>query len=168
MRLGLMMMVIAVGGGCGEDGAGRGGPGGADGLGANDGPCYVLADGEWSADGEAFGGPNSAVLTMDAEACTVSLAEWAENPEGPEPAAAFEHPIEGMLAEERRDQLAQALARLAPDKRELLLLARSGELRYEAIGELLGVSVGAVKLRVHRAMKDLRGAYQRVAGEAGA
>jgi RNA polymerase sigma-70 factor (ECF subfamily) len=93
--------------------------------------------------------------------------ELPEDPEAPEPAGPFEHPIEGMLAEERRDQLAEALARLAPEKRELLLLARSGELRYEAIGELLGISVGAVKLRVHRAMKDLRGAWHQVAGEAG-
>lgn len=94
--------------------------------------------------------------------------ELPEDPEGPEPAGPFEHPIEGMLADERRVQLAAALARLAPDKRELLLLARSGELRYEAIGELLGISVGAVKLRVHRALKDLRGAWRQVAGEAGA
>lgn len=94
--------------------------------------------------------------------------ELPEDPEGPEPAAAFEHPIEALLAEERRGQLAAALALLPAEKRELLLLARSGELRYEAIGELMGVSVGAVKLRVHRAMRELRGAWHQVAGEAGA
>jgi len=43
-------------------------------------------------------------------------------------------------------------------------MARSGELRYQAIGELLGITEGAVKLRVHRAMKDLRAAWQ-AAGE---
>lgn len=94
--------------------------------------------------------------------------ELPEDPEGPEAAAAFEHPIEGMLAEERRGQLAAALDLLPAEKRELLLLARSGELRYEAIGELMGISVGAVKLRVHRAMRELRGAWHQVAGEAGA
>src|SRR5512143_1636996 len=76
----------------------------------------------------------------------------------PEPVAAEAHPLSGLEAAESHRRLAAALARLAPAKRELLLLARSGELRYQAIGELLGISEGAVKLRVHRATKDLRAA----------
>jgi RNA polymerase sigma-70 factor (ECF subfamily) len=57
---------------------------------------------------------------------------------------------------------------LPVDKREVLLLARFGEMRYEHIGELLGISVGAVKVRVHRALKELREAYRAVEAEGAA
>ena len=87
--------------------------------------------------------------------------------ETPEPVAPEAHPLAGLEAADASRRLAAALARLDPAKRELLLMARSGELRYQAIGELLGITEGAVKLRVHRAMKDLRAAWQ-AAGEVGA
>jgi RNA polymerase sigma factor (sigma-70 family) len=52
-----------------------------------------------------------------------------------------------------------ALLRLPWERRLVLLLSRFGELRYEQIAELLGCSEGAVKLRVHRAVKQLREVY---------
>jgi RNA polymerase sigma factor (sigma-70 family) len=55
--------------------------------------------------------------------------------------------------------LRAALLRLPYDRREVLLLSRFGELRYDQIADLLGCSVGAVKLRVHRAVKQLREVY---------
>jgi len=70
---------------------------------------------------------------------------------------------------ERREELQKlqrALGRLPEDKRELLLLARSGTLSYEQIAALLGCSVGALKVRVHRALQLLREAYARVDAEA--
>jgi RNA polymerase sigma-70 factor, ECF subfamily len=70
---------------------------------------------------------------------------------------------------ERKEELAKlqaALGRLPEDKRELLLLARSGTLSYEQIAALLGCSVGALKVRVHRALQLLREAYARVDSEA--
>lgn len=93
-----------------------------------------------------------------------SPREIPVEPGAPEPAADLPHPLAGLERRERHGRLAAALARLDPDKRELLLLARSGEMRYERIGELLGVSEGAVKVRVHRAMKELRAALE-AAGE---
>jgi RNA polymerase sigma-70 factor (ECF subfamily) len=80
----------------------------------------------------------------------------------PEPAAPVAHPVERLERRERSALLQAALGRLPAEKRELLLLVRFGEMRYESIGELLGVSVGAVKVRVHRAMKELREAYRAV------
>jgi RNA polymerase sigma-70 factor (ECF subfamily) len=56
-----------------------------------------------------------------------------------------------------------ALANLPDDKRELLLLARFQEMRYDDIAQLLDCSVGTVKVRVHRAMKELRTSYLRAA-----
>ncbi len=59
------------------------------------------------------------------------------------------------LAEHERDtaRLRRALQLLREDKRELIVLARYRDMKYEAIAELLGVDVGTVKVRVHRAVK---------------
>jgi RNA polymerase sigma factor (sigma-70 family) len=52
--------------------------------------------------------------------------------------------------------LQRALMRLPEDKRELLVLSRFQELKYDEIARLLGCEVGAVKVRVHRALQQLR------------
>ncbi|MBI5215585.1 MAG: RNA polymerase sigma factor [Ignavibacteriae bacterium] len=61
--------------------------------------------------------------------------------------------------------LQKALAKLSPEKREVLLLSRYQEMKYTAIAELLGCTVEVVKVRVHRAMNDLRKYYFQLAGE---
>jgi RNA polymerase sigma-70 factor, ECF subfamily len=52
--------------------------------------------------------------------------------------------------------LQRALMQLPEDKREILILSRFQELRYEEIAGLLGCEVGAIKVRVHRALQQLR------------
>jgi len=66
---------------------------------------------------------------------------------------------------ERAELLQRALLRLPEDKRELLVLARFQELKYEQIGSLLAIDVGAVKVRVHRAMSELREIVQKMSSE---
>jgi len=56
--------------------------------------------------------------------------------------------------------LHRALLQLPSEKRELLLLCRFQELRYEEIGRLLGCEVGTVKTRIHRALQELRMIFQ--------
>jgi RNA polymerase sigma-70 factor (ECF subfamily) len=80
-------------------------------------------------------------------------------PEGHEPAASEPLASETVVHDEEQARLQVALTRLAPEKRELLLLARFQLLPYDEIARLLDTSVGAVKVRVHRALKDLRQAY---------
>ena len=76
--------------------------------------------------------------------------EEMERPEtGPGPARQLE--VDRELV-----QLRRALMRLPEDKRELLVLARYHNMKYEQIAELLGIEVGAVKVRVHRAVRELR------------
>lgn len=60
--------------------------------------------------------------------------------------------------ERGRDEarLRRALLQLREDRRELIVLAKYREMKYEAIAELLGVDQGAVKVRIHRALKELR------------
>jgi RNA polymerase sigma-70 factor (ECF subfamily) len=55
--------------------------------------------------------------------------------------------------------LHRALMQLPEEKREILLLCRFQELKYEEIGRMLGCEVGTVKTRVHRALQDLRVIY---------
>jgi RNA polymerase sigma-70 factor (ECF subfamily) len=52
--------------------------------------------------------------------------------------------------------LRSALMRLREDRRELLILARYRGMKHEAIAELLGVDTGTVKVRIHRALNELR------------
>ena len=52
-----------------------------------------------------------------------------------------------------------ALMRLPIEKREVLVLSRYHDLRYEEIAQVCNCSVGAVKVRVHRAIRHLRKLY---------
>ena len=52
-----------------------------------------------------------------------------------------------------------ALARLDRDDREVLLLARFQELSFAEIAGILECSVGAAKVRAHRALRELRDVY---------
>lgn len=62
-------------------------------------------------------------------------------------------------------QLERALQQLPEEPRDLLVLTRYQGLPYERIAELLGIEVGAVKVRVHRAMKQLRTLFLRLEDE---
>lgn len=68
-----------------------------------------------------------------------------------------------------RDQevriLRGALARISPDKREVLILSRFQLMKYEEIAEVLGCEVGAVKVRVYRAIRELRDTFFDLVGE---
>lgn len=56
-------------------------------------------------------------------------------------------------------QLQRALLLLNDESRDLLILARYHDTPYSHIADLLEIDVGAVKVRVHRAMKLLRTRY---------
>jgi len=49
-----------------------------------------------------------------------------------------------------------ALQRLAPEEREVLLLSRLQELSFAEVAEVLECSIGAARVRAHRAMQSLR------------
>ena len=65
-------------------------------------------------------------------------------------------PARQLEAEREHARLRRALMQLREDKRELLVLARYQDMKYEQIAEVLGIEVGAVKVRVHRAIRELR------------
>jgi len=59
----------------------------------------------------------------------------------------------------------EALGRLTPEKREALILSRYEGMKYAEIAELSGCSVENVKIRIHRAIKDLRKIFLELSGE---
>ncbi|MBI3667105.1 MAG: RNA polymerase sigma factor [Acidobacteria bacterium] len=73
-------------------------------------------------------------------------------------------PGRGLEARQEAAMLRRALAKLPEEKREVLVLSRFQNLRYEQIGELLGCDVGAVKVRVYRALRELREIYSQISG----
>ena len=58
--------------------------------------------------------------------------------------------------DDRRVLLDRALARLAPDRRDIIVLSRFEGLSHREIGALLGCTEGAARVRAHRALEELR------------
>ena len=61
--------------------------------------------------------------------------------------------------------LRRALAAMPGDKREVLIMSRFLELKYEEIAAVLKCEVGTVKVRVYRAMRDLSDRFFALSGE---
>lgn len=59
----------------------------------------------------------------------------------------------------------EALASLPVDLREVLVLSRFQELKYEQIAEVLNCTAGAVKMRVFRGLQELRKNFVKLAGK---
>ena len=85
---------------------------------------------------------------------------------GPLSAPAPPSPVDDLDRERSVRLLRAALLRLPVEMREVLVLSRYELLKYAQIAELLDCSVGAVKLRIHRAVKRLRQVYLTLAEEA--
>jgi RNA polymerase sigma factor (sigma-70 family) len=58
--------------------------------------------------------------------------------------------------------LHRALMQMPEEKREVLVLARFQELKYEEIAQLLGCELNTVKTRVHRALRELKRTFRRL------
>jgi RNA polymerase sigma factor (sigma-70 family) len=73
-------------------------------------------------------------------------------------------PEEGAQEEQDMMILHRALMQLPPAKKEVLVLSRFQGMKYREISQLLGCSLSAVKVQVHRAIKDLRKTYTSIKG----
>lgn len=89
-----------------------------------------------------------------------------DDPEGAVGPAAPEPGLEaGLLAAERAERFERLIAALPPLYREVLQLRHGEDLDYRAIGEVLGLPEGTVKIRLFRARELLRAKLEAV-GEA--
>ncbi|MEQ6125016.1 RNA polymerase sigma factor [Pseudotenacibaculum sp. MALMAid0570] len=61
--------------------------------------------------------------------------------------------------EEELSHLQRALLMLSNSDRELIVMHRFQEIKYSQIAEIMGSSEGAVKVKVHRALKKLKEVY---------
>lgn len=60
---------------------------------------------------------------------------------------------------DQKDEVAKlnwAMKQLPIEKREILILSKYKGIKFSEIGEMLGCSEGAAKVKAHRALKDLR------------
>lgn len=107
-------------------------------------------------------------------ACTDHLRRVARegSPYGPGAASIEDLPAADDGAEraddDRAELMRRALLSLPLERREVLVLSRYEFKSYEEIAHALGCSVGAVKVRAHRAIKQLREVYVQLAGEGSA
>jgi RNA polymerase sigma factor (sigma-70 family) len=73
-------------------------------------------------------------------------------------------PDEAFLKKEKARRVKEALAYLTEAQREVLVLSRFRDLKYEEIAEILKCRVGTVKARVFRAVEKLRHVYRQLEG----
>jgi RNA polymerase sigma factor (sigma-70 family) len=85
--------------------------------------------------------------------------------DGPEVRADDPGADQQLEASERVAQLRRALMQLPDDKRELLVLARYRGMKYDQLAAMLRVDAGTVRVRVHRAIRELRALVRRLSGE---
>ncbi len=83
----------------------------------------------------------------------------------PEMVSAAPGPEESATKNQDLALLRRALYRLPAEKREILVLSRFQNMKYEDIAGILDCEVGTVKVRVFRAMRALEAAYNAVAEE---
>lgn len=72
---------------------------------------------------------------------------------------------DSAAADEQAQLMRRALLSLPLERREVLVLSRYEFKSYEEIARTLGCSVGAVKLRAYRAIKQLRQVYVELSRE---
>ncbi|WP_435624621.1 RNA polymerase sigma factor [Flagellimonas sp.] len=66
---------------------------------------------------------------------------------------------EGIETEGNNVLLRRAMSKLPEEKRQLLVLTKYKGLKFSELAEVIGCSEGAAKVRVHRALKELRSIF---------
>ncbi len=56
-------------------------------------------------------------------------------------------------------QLHKAMEKLSDEQRQILTMSRFQELKHQEIADIMNMTEGAVKVRVHRAMQELKSIY---------
>ena len=74
----------------------------------------------------------------------------------PDDPSEYVRPGAALERTENEAQLQAAMGRLSPEHREVLVLKDIEGLKYEVIADMLGVPIGTVRSRLHRARLELR------------
>jgi RNA polymerase sigma-70 factor, ECF subfamily len=100
---------------------------------------------------------NTAISLKRKKRATVSLDSGG--PEGaidPDDPSEYIKPGVALQRTEDEAQLQDALNRLSHEHREVLVLKDIEGMKYEEIAEILGVPIGTIRSRLHRARMELR------------
>lgn len=101
---------------------------------------------------------NAAISLKRKKRAAFSL-EWGEGGRvavEPVDASAFSEPGSNLARTEEEAILQAALNRLSPEHRAVLVLKDIEGQKYEDIAEILGVPIGTIRSRLHRARVELR------------
>jgi RNA polymerase sigma factor (sigma-70 family) len=90
----------------------------------------------------------------------VALADTAAEIRSPEAL-----PDRQAQTKEETALLKRALSAMPQEKREVIVMSRFLELKYDEIAHVLNVEVGTVKVRVHRALRELGDRFFALRGE---
>jgi RNA polymerase sigma factor (sigma-70 family) len=70
--------------------------------------------------------------------------------------------VDPAQQEQETELLQRALQQMPEEKKEILILARFQELKYDEIARLIGCEVATVRVRVHRALQELRQIFRQL------
>ena len=101
----------------------------------------------------------NAAITLKRKRRTVFSLEYGRDDElSNEPAdhSVFTRPGEALERSEEEAKLQEALNRLSPEHRVVLILKDIEGQKYEDIAEILDVPIGTVRSRLHRARSELK------------
>lgn len=73
-----------------------------------------------------------------------------------------DHTDSGIEKEQELKTLGTAMEQLSVENRELLILCRFQELKYNEIARIFNTTEGAIKVRVHRALNQLKSNYFKI------
>ncbi|QJX00604.1 sigma-70 family RNA polymerase sigma factor [Frigoriglobus tundricola] len=100
---------------------------------------------------------NTAISLKRKKRPVVSLeAQSGETGIDPNDPSEYVKPGAALERSEDERQLTEAIARLSSEHREVLVFKDIEGLKYEDIAELLGVPIGTIRSRLHRARLELR------------
>ncbi|MBA4062793.1 MAG: RNA polymerase subunit sigma [Isosphaera sp.] len=100
---------------------------------------------------------NTAISLKRKKRAAVSLdAGRADGRIDPDDPSEYVKPGAGLERTEDERRLHEAIARLSHEHREVLVLKDLDGLKYEDIAEVLGVPIGTIRSRLHRARLELR------------
>jgi RNA polymerase sigma-70 factor (ECF subfamily) len=100
---------------------------------------------------------NTAISLKRKKRATISLeAGGTEGGIDPDDPSEYIKPGRALERSEDEAQLQDALNRLSSEHREVLVLKDIEGMKYEDIAEILGVPIGTIRSRLHRARLELR------------
>jgi RNA polymerase sigma-70 factor (ECF subfamily) len=103
---------------------------------------------------------NTAISLKRRKRAAVSLETGADGAIDPDDPSEYIRPGAALERSEDEARLYAALDRLSYEHREVLVLKDIDGLKYEAIAEILGVPIGTIRSRLHRARLELRDLLQ--------